>query len=355
MRVGLEHHPGQPRVDRQPREPAAERGQPLARVRGVGSSAPSSSQQLDAVGDLARGPAGRRTGRRRRRRGPSAVICRMTEARLVRRISGSVNSGRARESSSEYSRMQMPSADPAAAARALVGRRLRDRLDRQPLHLEPVAVAGDPRRARVDHVPDAGHGQRGLGDVGGQHDPPPGVRREHPVLLGGRQPGVQRQDLGRSPGSCSPASASAVSRISRSPERKTRMSPGPPRPQLLDRVADRLDLVARDVVRPVRRRRRSRPSRAGGSGSRPGRSARRPRRPGASRPKCAANRSRVDRRRGDDDLEVGAARQQLLEVAEDEVDVEAALVRLVDDDRVVARAAAGRAGSRPAGCRRSSP
>ncbi len=45
---------------------------------------------------------------------------------------------------------------------------------------------------------------------------------------------------------------------------------------------------------------------------------------------------RVDRRRGDDHLEVGAARQQLLEVAEDEVDVERPLVRLVDDDRVVA-------------------
>jgi len=38
---------------------------------------------------------------------------------------------------------------------------------------------------------------------------------------------------------------------------------------------------------------------------------------------------------GDDDLEVGAARQQLGEVAQDEVDVEAALVGLIDDDRVV--------------------
>jgi hypothetical protein len=44
----------------------------------------------------------------------------------------------------------------------------------------------------------------------------------------------------------------------------------------------------------------------------------------------------VDRRGGDDDLEVGAAGQQLLEVAQDEVDVERTLVRLVDDDRVVA-------------------
>src|SRR5690606_40421350 len=40
---------------------------------------------------------------------PSEVICKMTEARFVRWISGSVNSGRARKSSSEYNRMQMPS------------------------------------------------------------------------------------------------------------------------------------------------------------------------------------------------------------------------------------------------------
>jgi hypothetical protein len=44
---------------------------------------------------------------------------------------------------------------------------------------------------------------------------------------------------------------------------------------------------------------------------------------------------RVDRRRRDDQLEVGPAGQQLLEVAEQEVDVEAALVRLVDDQCVV--------------------
>jgi hypothetical protein len=45
---------------------------------------------------------------------------------------------------------------------------------------------------------------------------------------------------------------------------------------------------------------------------------------------------RVDGGRGDDDLEVGAAGQQPLQVAEDEVDVQAAFVRLVDDQGVVA-------------------
>ena len=44
---------------------------------------------------------------------------------------------------------------------------------------------------------------------------------------------------------------------------------------------------------------------------------------------------RVDGRRGDDDLQVRALGQQPLEVAQQEIDVEAAFVGLVDDDRVV--------------------
>jgi len=40
----------------------------------------------------------------------ACAICRITEARLVRRISGSVNAGRASKSSSAYSRMQTPGA-----------------------------------------------------------------------------------------------------------------------------------------------------------------------------------------------------------------------------------------------------
>jgi hypothetical protein len=43
----------------------------------------------------------------------------------------------------------------------------------------------------------------------------------------------------------------------------------------------------------------------------------------------------VDGRRGDDELELGPPGQQTLDVTEQEVDVQAALVRLVDDDRVV--------------------
>ena len=46
---------------------------------------------------------------------------------------------------------------------------------------------------------------------------------------------------------------------------------------------------------------------------------------------------RVDGRRGDDDFEVGTARCEAVQVAEEEVDIEAALVRLIDDDDFVLR------------------
>ena len=61
--------------------------------------------------------------------------------------------------------------DASRPAGPLRGRRLRDRLDGQPLHLGPAAVAGDAGGARVDDVADAWHGQRRLGDVGGQARP----------------------------------------------------------------------------------------------------------------------------------------------------------------------------------------
>ena len=43
----------------------------------------------------------------------------------------------------------------------------------------------------------------------------------------------------------------------------------------------------------------------------------------------------IYRCRGDDDFQIGAARQQLFQIAQEEVDVQAAFVRFVDDNRVV--------------------
>src|SRR5690606_32371339 len=54
--------------------------------------------------------------------------------------------------------------------------------------------------------------------------------------------------------------------------------------------------------------------------------------------RCEMPRKRVhvDGGRRDDDLEIRPSRQQLLEITEQKIDVETALVRLVDDQRVVA-------------------
>ncbi len=86
---------------------------------------------------------------------------------------------------------------PAAAARALARRRLRYRLGTQLLDLVAIAVALDARLPRIHHIANARHGERGLGDIGGQHDAPAAVRREHPLLFLHRQPGEQRQDFTR--------------------------------------------------------------------------------------------------------------------------------------------------------------
>ena len=125
---------------------------------------------------------------------------------------------------------------PAAAAGPLVGRCLRDLFDLQLLDLVAVRIALDPRQPGVDHVADARHGQRGFGHVGRQHDAPLAAGRlEDAVLLASRQAREQRQDFRGvavdNPGRASAClrSASAASRISRSPGRNTRMSPLPSR------------------------------------------------------------------------------------------------------------------------------
>ncbi len=63
---------------------------------------------------------------------------------------------------------------------------------------------------------------------------------------------------------------------------------------------------------------------------------------------------RVNRGGGDDQLQVLAPGEQALQVAEQEINVQAALVRLIEDDRIVFREVGVALGLRQAGCRRSS-
>ncbi len=218
--------------------------------------------------------------------------------------------------------------DPAASAGPLVGRRLRHRFDGKALDLGPPVVAGDPGVAGVDDVADAGHGEGRLGHVGGQHDAAAPMGGEDPVLFSGREAGEEGEDLGVRPGPL-------LQRLGRLPDvplagQEHQDVAVALAGQLVDRVGDGLGLGERLVdgraVRwPVADLDRVGPARDLDDG-------------GGAVLGCevVGEPFGVDGGRGDDDPQVGSAGEELAEVAEDEIDVEAAFVGLVDDDRVVA-------------------
>ena len=187
---GRHDHPGQTRIDRQLCEPAAER-----RYRGLAVEGAELLQKLHAVADASL-----------LRRIEKREALHVTEAkrRHLQDHRGEVGpqdfgigvAGSCREVVLGVEPNAYAGRDAAGAAGPLGGRRLRDRFNGQPLHLRPAAVAGDSGGAGVDDVPDSRHGQRRLGDVGGQYDAAAGVRGEHSLLFCCRQPCVERQHLG---------------------------------------------------------------------------------------------------------------------------------------------------------------
>jgi hypothetical protein len=189
--LGCQQHPGDARIERQLGEPCADFGQVPLLVERV-----QFGQQLVAVGDQAvawrvdEGKANHVAEAQRlhpqddagQRRAQQFGI---GEARPVAEI------GLVVETDADTV------GDPAAAPGALVGRGLRNFLDQQLLDLVARRIALHPRGAGVDHVADAGHGERGLRHVGGEHDAPQRTGRlEDRVLLGDRQAREQRQDFG---------------------------------------------------------------------------------------------------------------------------------------------------------------
>ena len=226
--------------------------------------------------------------------------------------------------------------DPAAAARALLCGRLADGLDREPLHLGPRRPPADPGKAGVDHAGDAGNGQRGLGDVGGEYDATPGVPLEDAMLLGRGESGEQRHDV----------EATWTLRLALEhvlgvpdlalPREEDEDVAGSVGQQLGDRVLDRLGLVPEDrlallvVVRLLEQRPVAHLDREGATRDLDDR-----RRSSPGIGEVLGEALGVDGRRGDDQLQVGPPGQQSFQVPEQEVHVQAALVGLVDDQGVV--------------------
>jgi hypothetical protein len=107
----------------------------------------------------------------------------------------------------------------------------------------PRVEPGHARQARVDDHGDAFHGERRLGDVGREHDPPPRSRTERTRLRVERQIAMERR-------TSSPrgARASAARRMSAAPGRKTSTSPGG-RQRPSDRAGDaRIEARVRRIV-----------------------------------------------------------------------------------------------------------
>ena len=186
------------------------------------------------------------------------------------------------------------------------------------MDLEPLAEPGNAGQARVDDVTDARDRQRGLGDVGGQHDASAGMIAEDLLLVVGRETAIQGEDLGK-------AVFAAVEKLGRiadlafaGEEHEDVALVG----QLADGVVDGKEVVTvvafgEWAIADFDRKRAAADLDHGGVEHR-------------------GETVDVDRRRGDDDLEVGAAGEERLEITEKEVDRQRAFVRLVDDDRVVA-------------------
>ncbi|MCY1410440.1 hypothetical protein D9M71_258090 [compost metagenome] len=226
--------------------------------------------------------------------------------------------------------------DPPATALALVGAGLGHGLDGQALYLGAVAVAADPRRAAVDHVADTRYGQRGFGDVGGEHNLAPGHGLEDFLLLGRSQPCVQRQDFGVTQIGLA-QHVGGIANLAFAGEEHQHVAGafadfalvgGNLVQRAEDALVHRKVIEQRLAVLVHFRCQRAIPGvhRVGAAGYFDnGRVA-----------EMLGEALQVDGRRSDDQLEVGPARQQGLEEAEEEVDVQAALVGLVDDDGVVA-------------------
>ena len=220
-------------------------------------------------------------------------------------------------------------ADASAATLALVGTGPGDRLDRQPQDLAAWAVAADARQAGVHHCTDTRDRDRRLGHVGGQHDAAAAAALEHALLVRPRKPREQRQQLElltESPGQRLGRFANLplarqehqyVAVRGGGPDRELTQgrddAPLEPRIKVIVLVAAERAVARLDGPAPPRHldhRRAAEELREAG---------------------------RVDRGGGDHQPQVRATRQQALQVTQQEVDVEAALVRLVEDQGVVAR------------------
>ncbi len=139
-------------------------------------------------------PALRTRGSASRSRSPQAASCSAVQARSARRISGRLRSWRPRCSCSLHRRRHQPGRLAAGAAGALLGRGAGDPGECQALESGRRIGARLLHPTGVDDAGDAVDGDRGLGDVGGQHDLAPRPRTQDQILLARGKIAVELDD-----------------------------------------------------------------------------------------------------------------------------------------------------------------
>ncbi len=216
-----------------------------------------------------------------------------------------------------------PLAHPPRAACPLGGAALGDRLHRQAARPRARAVAADARQPRVDHRRDARESQRGFRDVGGDNYTPPPLRCEKALLLACGHPAKKPEHL-------HPRADARLQQL----------------PRLAD-VAFRRHEDQHIAVRRLRKRRRRRARRRLHVPAvllslrlrRRVTDRDRKEPPGNLDHRRAVERLRerlrINRRGGDEQLEIRPPREQPPQRAEQEVDVQRPLVRFVEDQRRV--------------------
>ena len=199
--LGLHEHPCEPGVDRQSRDPFADIGQAGAVIAAAG---PAHGTELDEQVEGGFHTAGVRGSEEREGGDVSEAEGEHLQHHRGETGAQDLGLGELRARGEVFLGVQADGDSRCRAARAsgpLLGRRLRHRFDRKALDLAASAVSRDAGGAGVDDVPDPGNGEARLGDVRRQDDAasdPGDVRAlEDAVLLGGREPSVQREHLGR--------------------------------------------------------------------------------------------------------------------------------------------------------------
>ena len=216
----------------------------------------------------------------------------------------------------------------AASARALIGGRLTHGFDEKLIDLAAVRVALHARHPRIDHVADPRNRDRSFGDVRREHDATKPRGFEDLFLVRRGESRKEREDFHLPHAGLSkelfgladfPLARQKDEDVA--PARHFEFAHG-----VFDRFEHRAVVRLVDVVQGT-------PADFDGIGA--ARNVEDRCRLPVFVGKVLGKTFRVDRRGRDDHLEVGALRQKALQVTEQKVDVDASLVRFVDDDRVV--------------------